>query len=152
RVPSAPAAACSCVIPIRTRELWIALASWANSLFATPIYVPNASFESPATGYVSINVDSWQKAPKPSWYQETDTFLWTQLIGGFKNTAEGAPDHLDNCDRNQALWLFAVPDVAFYQDNNTIDWNHTLPTHEFNSRYEVGKFYSLSVGVNGGGG
>src|SRR5262249_29890310 len=76
------------------------------------ISIPNNSFESPATPYVSINIDSWQKSDKPAWYQEGGGLLWTQLTGIFKNTPTNSSDHIDNCDGNQALWLFAVPEVA----------------------------------------
>ena len=92
--------------------------------------IPNYSFESPATPYVSINIDSWEKAPKPDWYPENGPFLWTQLTGIFKNTPNGSSDHIDNCEGNQALWLFAVPDVGLYQDYDSIDWHNQPPSHQ----------------------
>ncbi len=115
------------------------------------IPVPNGSFELPQTGYVSINIDSWQKFPKPAAYDEQGGFLWTQLTGAFKNTDASQPDHLDNCDGQQALWIFAVSEAGLFQDYNSVDY-HGTPTHAFNATFEPGKFYSLTVGVNGGGG
>src|SRR5580765_1095809 len=105
-----------------------ALAASTSPLRAGSITVPNGSFESPATSFVSINIDSWQKNPKPDWYVESGGFLWSQLTGIFKNTSAGSSDHLDNCDGNQALWLFAVPEVALFQDYNSIDWSNSVPT------------------------
>ena len=116
------------------------------------IPIPNKSFESPATGFVSINVDSWQKFPKPDWYQETGGFLWSQLVGIFKNSATNTADHIDNCDGNQALWLFAVPEVGLFQDYDSFDWHNQPPNHEFNATYEVGRSYHLTVGVIATGG
>lgn len=124
----------------------------AFDLHAGAIRVPNASFESPQTAFVSLNVDSWQKAPKPDGYIEAGGFEWNQLIGQFKNPVPGKFDHLDNCHGNQAVWVFAVPEVAFFQDNLTQDWNDPIPSGDFNARYEVGHAYQLTVAVNGGGG
>jgi hypothetical protein len=120
-------------------------------LQAGSIGVPNGSFESPVTDFVDIHVDSWQKAAKPSWYDEINNGPWDQLIGTFKNTTNTSPDHIDNCDGNQAIWMFAVPEVALFQDYNSMDWNDQAPTHNFNALYEVGKSYHLTVGVIGGG-
>ena len=120
---------------------------------AGPLNVPNSSFESPSTTFVNVNIDSWQKAPKPEWYDEGGPFLWEQLAGIFKNTDPGRPDHIDNCDGAQAMWMFVVPDVAVFQDYNTVDWNDTNgPTHDFHALFEVGKAYDLTVGLIGGGG
>jgi hypothetical protein len=107
---------------------------------------------SPATAYVSINIDSWQKAPKPAWYQETGGYLWSQLTGIFKNTDTNSSDHIDNCDGNQALWLFAVPEVGLFQDYDSTDWHNLPPSHAFNGTFTVGKSYHLTVGVIGTGG
>jgi hypothetical protein len=117
---------------------------------AVPITVANGSFESPTTPFVTVNINFWQKGPKPSWYVEDGGFLWEQLIGGFKNTESTEPDHLFNCDGDQALWLFAVPEVELFQD--ALAPNPALPFLNFNATYEPGRFYSLSLGINGGGG
>jgi hypothetical protein len=119
---------------------------------AATIAVPNGSFESPSTGFVILNVDAWQKAPKPAWYQEGQGFLWTQLVGLFKNTPVTSADHIVNCHGNQAAWLFAVPEVAMFQDYDSLDWNDLEPTRAFDVRFEPGKSYTLTVAVMGGGG
>ena len=116
----------------------------------TPI--PNGSFESPVTSFVDLNINSWQKSPKPDGYVEGGGFLWTQLTGAFKNTPPGRFDHIDNCDGEQAAWLFAVPEVALFQDYDSVDWDDPAPTHAFDARFEVGKSYKLTVGVIGMGG
>lgn len=116
------------------------------------ITVPNGSFESPATPFVSINIDNWQKTPKPDDYVESGGFLWTQLTGIFKNTPTNSSDYIDNCDGDQAVWLFVVPEVGLFQDYDSMDWNDAAPTHAFNATFEVGKSYHLTVGVIGSGG
>src|SRR5712675_2039254 len=54
------------------------------------IAVPNGSFESQGAGppyYANINIDSWQKAPKPDYFNEnTFGFLWVQTAGAFFDT------------------------------------------------------------------
>jgi hypothetical protein len=121
-------------------------------LLAGPITVPNGSFESPSTAFVSVMVDSWQKSPKPDWYVEGGGFFWAQLIGLFTNPTPTSPDHIDNCDGHQAVWLFVVPEVALFQDYDTVDADDTGPTHAFDATYDAGKAYQLTVGVIGTGG
>jgi hypothetical protein len=123
-----------------------------KQLLGQPIAVPNGSFESPATSFVSINIDNWQKTPKPDDYIESGGFSWAELTGIFQNTPSTSSDHIDNCDGNQAIWLFVVPEVGLFQDYDSVDWNDTAPTHAFNATYEVGKSYHLTVGVIGTGG
>ena len=122
------------------------------SIGAAIIPVPNGSFESPTTAFVDLNIDLWQKSPKPGWYVEAGGFLWTQLTGTFKNTPPGNYDHIDNCDGDQAIWLFAVPEAGLFQDYDSVDWNDAAPSHQFDARFEVGKTYRLTVGVIAGGG
>jgi hypothetical protein len=121
-------------------------------LSAGPITVPNASFESPTTGFVSTSLDSWQKTPQPDDYNPGGGSLWVQLTGVFKNTAPTSPDHLDNCDSNQAVYVFADPAVGIFQDYDSLGSNDSTPTHAFNATYEAGSAYILKLGVNGGGG
>jgi len=128
------------------------MTAWPGSARAAIIGAPNASFESPPTTFVDINIDSWQKSSKPDWYNESGGFTWVQLTGVFKNTSPASPDHIDNCDGNQALWLFAVPDVGLFQDYDSVDWNDPSPTHDFSATFEPGKSYQLTIGVIGGGG
>jgi len=110
----------------------------AKNLQAVSIYILNASFESPETIFVSVNIDSWQKPAKPWWYDESGGFLWSQLTGVFLNVPATDPDHIDNCDGKQAAWLFAVPEVELFQD--------------LTATFEVGQSYHLTVGIFGGGG
>lgn len=123
-----------------------------SSLSAATIPIPNGSFESPEVVFVDTNFDAWQKGPKPPGYVEEGGFFWSQLTGVFKNPAPGKSDHLDNCDGAQALWLFAVPEVALFQDYDSVDWNDPAPSHSLNTRFTPGKAYSLKLAVNGGGG
>ena len=121
-------------------------------LQAGTISIPNSSFESPVSIFVDINIDAWQKGAKPAWFDESGGFAWNQLTGIFKNPGPTSSDHLDNCDGNQAIWMFAIPEVELFQDYNSVDWNDPAPTHAFDARFESGKSYALSVAVNGGGG
>jgi hypothetical protein len=129
-----------------------ALTAWIGPLSAETINVPNGSFESPISLSVSVNIDSWQKAAKPDWYVERGDFLWSYNVGLFKNTPASSSDHIDNCDGNQSIWLFVVPEVELFQDYDSIDWSNTAPTHAFDATFEAGKSYHLTVGVIGTGG
>jgi hypothetical protein len=114
------------------------VATETGRLQAASIYIPNASFELPETTFVSLHIDSWQEAPKPAWYDESGGNLWSQLTGVFLNLPPTDPGHIDNCDGDQAVWLFAVPEVELFQD--------------LTATFEVGQSYYLTVGVIGGGG
>src|SRR5436190_21307504 len=74
---------------------------------AKTISVPNGSFESPQTSFVTLQVDSWEKTLKDQPGGQFD-----QLVGIFKNTTNGAADHIDNMDGEQAVYIFAVPGVG----------------------------------------
>jgi len=116
----------------------VVLAVGANKAQDAPIYIPNASFELPETTFVNVDIDSWQKSPTPWWYDESGGFLWSQLTGVFLNVPPTDPDRIDNCDGNQAVWLFAVPEVELFQD--------------LTATFEVGQSYHLTVGIIAGGG
>lgn len=139
---------------MRILPIWVLLSGWwcGGAAIAAPVAVPNNSFELPSTGFVNINIDNWQKNPKPDWYVESGGYLWSQLTGIFRNTSPGTDDHIVNITGNQAIWLFAVPGVELFQDYESTDWNHPSPMHAFDAVYEVGRSYQLSVGVIGGGG
>ena len=113
----------------------------ALSASAQPLWIPNASFESPATAFVDNRVDAWQKTPKPAWYDESGGFGWDQLSGVFRNSDPGKPDHIPNTDGSQGIYLFAVPEVGIFQDSLGLG-----PT------FQVGKAYRLTAGVVGGAG
>ena len=119
----------------------------------TDSVVPNGSFESPETDFAAPTMDNWEKAPQPAWYVDpTGTFPWEALMGQFLNTTNGSPDHISNMEGSQAAFLFASPDVAIFQDYNSIGGTNSTPEQEFISTFEPGKAYALTVGVVGGGG
>ena len=124
----------------------------AANLRASTIDIPNASFELPEVVFVQPIVDSWQNSPKPDWYDESREGPWSQQTGVFKNTASTSANHIDNCDGNQALWLFANPDAGLFQDDESVGGTNTTPTHTFDATFDIGKSYRLTVGVIGGGG
>jgi hypothetical protein len=129
----------------RIGSVLLAGAGLCPSPGAQPLDVPNASFESPATTFVSTVVEAWRKMPKPEWYEEGGGFLWDQLVGVFRNTPPGSADHIVNCDGLQAAWLFAVPEVGCYQ---------VLPQDPAPGApppvFTPGHAYELTVGVLGG--
>jgi hypothetical protein len=131
--------------------LAVAMMAHVGVVPAGPIIVPNGSFESPASPFVSLNFDSWQRTPQPAWWDENASGPWNNLTGIFKNTAPGSADHIVNCDGNQAIWLFANPEAGFFQDYDSVDWNDPEPAHAFDARFEPGNSYRLTLGVIGGG-
>lgn len=130
------------------------LAAVCERVEAGPVtlLLPGYSFEAPTTDYAQLIISWWQKTPKPATYNESGAFRWSQLTGVFKNTAPGEFDHLDNCEGNQAAWIFVVPQAGFFQDYDCTDFTHTTPLHAFTATYEVGQMYDFTVGLNGGGG
>lgn len=144
------------MLPKQKRGFWFLLSIAMlvrGARAAVPVDVPNASLESPATTFVNTHIDLWQKTAKPSWYDENGPFLWDQLTGLFKNTDPSSPDHIDNCDGSQAMWMFAIPEVGIFQDYDSLDWAHTnAPLHAFAATYDIGKVYQLTAGLIGGGG
>ena len=126
----------------------IALAVAGLAILALPvqagnIYVPNYSFELPNIGtnapYAAPTVNDWQEPPQPAWYSPTNFggSPWSDLIGEFYNVPFPG-EYIDNCDGAQAVFLFAVPQVAIFQ--------------ELGATFNPGKNYTLTVGLIGGGG
>src|SRR5215471_8228370 len=116
-----------------------------ESLSAQPVPVPNYSFEQQQAPnvypYVNINVDEWQKAPEPAYY--TPAFggygiPWVATAGVFLDVNPYA-NHVGN----QCGYILAVPQATLFQDYTS------TPTHDFNATYDVGKSYTLTVGVFG---
>jgi hypothetical protein len=70
--------------------------------------------------------------------------------GVFSNQPPADVTHIDNCDGAQGAFLFASNQVAILQDYDSTDWMNPTPTHAFNATFELGKFYTLTVGVIGG--
>lgn len=121
-------------------------------LRAAPLTIPNASFESPVTTFVNTHINSWQKPPKPDWYVEGGGYYWDQLTGTFRNPPPANFDHIINCHGDQAVWVFAVPEVGFFQDYDSVAWNETEPGRAFDVNFLPGHSYTLTAGVIGGGG
>ncbi|MHB9009159.1 MAG: hypothetical protein ACYDC1_19795 [Limisphaerales bacterium] len=128
------------------------LAAGNGTVAAGTVYLPNASFESPGTEFVDPRIDHWQKTPKPFWYDESQGYLWSQLTGVFANPAAGSADRLENMDGNQAVFLFAVPQVGIFQDYTSVGGTNSTPDRAFHARFESGKSYHLTAGIRGGGG
>lgn len=118
---------------------------WLLSAATVSVPVPNASFESPGTVFVTNTISSWQKTPKPDDFDEAVNFLWNQQTGIFKNTAPGKPDHIDNLDGAQAVYLFANAKVGLFLDG-------TGPGGEFPVTYLPDTSVRMTVGIIGGGG
>ena len=130
----------------------LTLLSATGLLHAGSIAIPNSSFESPVAVFVSTDIDSWQKSPKPDWYDESDGFLWRQLTGLFKNTPSDRDDHIENCDGSQAMWLFAVPGVGLFQESVLTGSSDPPLSERLNATFTVGRSYHLTAGVIGMGG
>ncbi len=136
------------------------LAAWVCPLQAGTVYVPNASFESPVVPIdltpAIPDMDYWQKAPQPIWYDPIyfGGYPWDTLIGTFYNfhTTPPPDTFIDNCDGSQAAFFFAIPEVAVFQDYNSIYGTNTIPSHAFNAMFNIGSAYTLTVAVIGGGG
>ena len=96
-------------------------------------------------------MDYWEKSPQPSWYYPSNNFNtpWEYLTGTFYNFPNPS-SFIDNCDGTQASFLFALPDVAVFQDYDSIYGTNTTPSHAFNATFNVNSAYKLTVGVIGG--
>ena len=116
----------------------LALAAWNGPLQAGPLFLPNASFESPVvppvSPYAGPDMDSWQKSAQPVWYDPAQNYNtpWEYLMGIFYNVPNSST-FIGNCDGAQAAFLFAVPEVAIFQDYNSIYGTNTIPSHAFNA-------------------
>ena len=119
----------------------LALAAWTGPLQAGPLFLSNASFESPVvppvSPYAIPELDAWQASPQPGWYDPTNNYNtpWAYLMGTFYNVPFPGV-FIDNCDGTQAAFLFSYPEVAIFQDCS--------------SRFNVSSAYRLAVGVIGG--
>jgi len=125
----------------------MAVALGTTSLRASTLYVPNFSFESRATTSVDTRIDSWQKEPQPATFDTNAFGAWDNLAGLFNNPPLPNASHIDNANGNQLSYIFGYPQAGFFQDYNSVDWSGGPPTHAFNSRFEVGKSYRLTVGL-----
>jgi hypothetical protein len=148
---------------LRTTALAIAtLAVCLIGLQAGTIFLPNASFElplvPPVSPFAGPDVDSWQKTAQPAWYDPaTNNFApWDYLMGTFTNAPSPPPPSpetfIDNCDGNQAAFLLALPEVGLFQDYDSLSGTNTTPSHAFDAKFNIGKAYTLTAGLIGGGG
>ncbi len=124
--------------------------AFAGELCARNLYVPNYSFELPDIGtnspYAAPIFDSWEVSPQPDWYMPADFggSPWADLFGTFYNLPDFTnstgtnTSFIYNCDGVQAAFIFGLPQAAIYQD--------------IDATFNVGKTYTLTVGVIGGGG
>jgi hypothetical protein len=120
------------------------------SLQAQPIFVPNSSFESQSgVGYpfgANPNVDAWQKISEPAYYAPAFGNAvppWSATAGVFVGTAPNSPNPYANLLGTQAGYLLAFPQVTLFQDYDS------APTHDFNATFEIGKAYTLTIGLFG---
>ncbi len=129
-------------------------AACLNPLLAGPIAVPNASFESPiaprTSPYAFPDKDYWQKSAQPTWYDPSTNYNtpWDYLTGTFYNVPFPGV-FIDNCDGEQAAFLFALPEVALSQDYNSVYGTNATPSHAFHAKFEINSAYRLTVGVMG---
>ena len=128
----------------------VCILSTSGILQAQPIFVPNHSFESQsAEGYpfgANPSVDSWQKIAEPGYY--TPVFgnsvpPWYATAGAFVGTAPNSPNPYANLLGTQAGYILAFPQVTLFQDYDS------SPTHDFDATFEVGKSFSLTIGLFG---
>jgi hypothetical protein len=133
------------VPPVLCMEmLWALLALVGTAWFplgAAVVRVENSSFESPETKSMDTRINGWDKSEKPSWYPATAEIEWDALTGLFRNADFGSSEYIENCDGNQAMWLYAVPEVALFQDLD-----------KQTARFQAGHGYELSIGLIGLGG
>lgn len=115
---------------------------------AQPITVPNFSFESqaapPIVPYVNGNVDSWSRHAEPAY--------WVPLTGGGIPWNGTSGLFLDvnpygNTPGDQAGYVLNFPGAALFTHASTLDWNNS--PSGFNSIFEIGKAYTLTIGVFG---
>jgi hypothetical protein len=117
----------------------LAVIAGSLSACAQLIPVPNGSFESPATTYITVALDNWQKPAAPGWFDPNAYgFQWVQGAGGFLNTPVGKSDHIDNVDGAQAAYILPIPGEGLYQDLT-------------GAVYQTGISYELNVGLLGKG-
>ena len=137
--------------------LLLVLLAASAPLQAGNLYLPNASFEAPVVPqvnpYAIPDLDAWEKSAQPDWYDPSQNYdtPWAALMGTFYNVPFPG-EFIDNCDGNQAAFIFALPGTAIFQDYNSMDEASTNASHGFNAKFNVGRSYHLTVGVIGGGG
>src|SRR5215467_6355629 len=126
------------ILSLKTRLMTlVAAVAVSSTLHAASIVVPNFSFESPNTlpAGVSTSIDSWQKVPKPAYFDEAAFgFQWAQTAGIFFDTNPYA-----NHDGTQCAYMLSFPQVTLYQD----------ATSGLNATYGLGQSYTFTLGLFG---
>jgi len=124
------------------------LAAGVESVYADgPISIPNFSFESQsaAGSPTHTNVaDFWKNNAEPAyWAQIGSPFPWAGTAGDFYGASPVVSNPYTNLVGSQAGYILDFPGVALFQDYAT------SPGHDFDATYQVGKFYSFTLGVFG---
>jgi hypothetical protein len=126
------------ILSLKSKTLAVlATVAVAATLHAASIIVPNSSFESPNTlpAGVSTTIDSWQKAPRPAYFDEaTFGFQWIQTAGIFFDSNPYA-----NHDGTQCAYMLSFPGVTLFQDASS----------GLNATYATGQSYTMTLGVFG---
>jgi len=126
------------ILSLKTKLIaLVASVAVGSTLHAASIIVPNSSFESPSTLPVGFGttIDSWQKIPKPAYFDEAAFGLqWIQTAGLFFDSNPYA-----NHDGIQCAFMLSFPQVTLFQD----------ATSGFNATYGVGQSYTMTLGVFG---
>ena len=119
-----------------------------GTLQAQPISVSNHSFESqlvnPMVFPVDFRIDSWQKAPKPGYFNDSPQLTWDQTVGMFNGTLQNPYSNLVG---NQAAYMLSLPGAGIFQDNQSTDWNGAVSG--LNASFQIGYGYQLTLGVFG---
>jgi hypothetical protein len=130
----------------RFAGMMVGLGVAVANLTARDILLPNGSFESQPTQFADPRIDAWQKAPQPATFDTNQLGAWENLAGLFVNPPATNSEHLDNADGGQLAYIFNYPQMALFQDNNTVDWSGTT-THAFNAKFQAGKSYRLTAAM-----
>ena len=97
----------------------------ASPALSVAINVPNYSFESPTTPFVTPSIDVWQS----SYGYASNT------AGVFVNSGTDSADHITNLDGNQAAFMVAAQGLSLSQ---------TL-----SDTFQVGQHYTLTTSIQG---
>lgn len=120
------------------------------SLQAQPISVSNHSFESQLVSpvfFVDSRIDNWQKTPQPIWFTPTAQLTWEGTVGMFIGTPPFNSTPYSNLQGNQSAYMLSLPEVGFFQDNVSVDWNGTVGG--LNATFQSGNAYQFTLGVFG---
>ncbi|MDX1952992.1 MAG: hypothetical protein SFY81_12490 [Verrucomicrobiota bacterium] len=137
--------------PLYLSLLLLAL-STVFSAKAARLYVPNHSFELPATGFADPRIESWVQSAKPVWFQDSEAGTWDQLAGVFVNQSPENSSYIHNMEGNQAAFFFAMPELALSNDINFLTDSTNANDLPLPAKFTPGKAFELTVGILGGGG